>query len=93
MYVGFGPGERVGDFIVGLDEGVDMGTQLGDGGKGGAVQGMPFQDREPDHRRQVAAGAVAANRQSGTVDRSSVGAVGNPLNDRRCVHRNLVIRH
>ena len=34
---------------------------------------------------QVAAGAVAANRQSGIVDRASVGAVGNPLNDRSCV--------
>ena len=44
MYVGFGPDERVGDFIVGLDEGVDVGTRLGDGGKGGAVQGLPFQN-------------------------------------------------
>jgi len=30
MDLGFGPGERLGVFIIVLDEGVDMGTQLND---------------------------------------------------------------
>ena len=40
MHFGFGPDERLGVFIVGLDGGVDMGAELGDGGEGGAMQGF-----------------------------------------------------
>ena len=46
--LGFGPDERVGVFIVGLDEGVDVLAKLGDGVEGRTTQRLPFEDREPD---------------------------------------------
>ena len=46
--LGFGPDERFGIFIVGLDEGVDVLAELGDGVEGRAVQRLSFEDREPD---------------------------------------------
>ncbi len=46
--LGFGPGEWFGVFIVGLDEGIDMGSQLCDGGEGGAGERLIGQDREPN---------------------------------------------
>ena len=48
MDLGFGPGERLGVFIVALDEAVDMGAQLSDRGEGGAGERPAGQDREPN---------------------------------------------
>ena len=46
--LGFGPGERLGAFIVGLDEVVDMGAQLGDGMERSAGERLVGQDGEPN---------------------------------------------
>jgi hypothetical protein len=46
--LGFGPDERFGIFIIGLDEGVDVLAELGDGVEGRAVQRLSLEDREPD---------------------------------------------
>ena len=48
MDLGFGPGERFGVLIVGLDEAVDMGAQLSDGSERGASERLVGQDREPN---------------------------------------------
>jgi hypothetical protein len=40
MDLGFGPGERLGVLMVGLDEAVDAGAQLSDRGEGGAGEGL-----------------------------------------------------
>ena len=48
MHLGFGPDERLGVFIVVLDEGIDVIPELSDRCEGGAVQRLSFQDREPD---------------------------------------------
>ena len=48
MHFGFGPDERLGVFIAGLNEGVDVLVELGGGGERGTVQRLSFQDREPD---------------------------------------------
>lgn len=46
MHLGVGPDERIGVFIVGLDEDADVGAEPDDGSEGGAKQGFCFQDRE-----------------------------------------------
>ena len=53
--LGFGPGERLGVFIVGLDEGVDVLAELLDGGEGSAVQRQPtaLLDRVEDPAKTV----------------------------------------
>ena len=48
MDFGFGPDEGPGALIVGLDEGIDVLPELGDGGEGRAAQGFPGEDGEPD---------------------------------------------
>src|SRR4029450_2594943 len=48
MDLGLGPGERGGIGVVGLDEGIDVLSQLLDRGEGSAVQGFSLQDGEPD---------------------------------------------
>ena len=48
MDLGFGPDERLGVGVVGLNEGIDMRSELFDRGEGSTFQGFPLQDREPD---------------------------------------------
>jgi hypothetical protein len=48
MDLGSGPGERLGVLVIGLDEGIDMSSQLGDGTKGGSGERLIGQDREPN---------------------------------------------
>src|SRR6476660_8023970 len=48
MDLGFSPDERFGGLVVGGDEGIDVLPELFDGCEGGAVQGLSFEDREPD---------------------------------------------
>ena len=45
---GFAPLEGGGGVVVGLDEGVDRGAELLDGGEAGAVEGAAGEDRKPD---------------------------------------------
>jgi hypothetical protein len=45
---GLGPDERLGVSIVGLDEGVDVLSELFDRGEGCAAERLALQDREPD---------------------------------------------
>ena len=44
----FGPDEGLGALVVGFDESIDVLPELRDGGEGSAMQGLSFQDREPD---------------------------------------------
>ena len=46
--LGFGPDERLGGFVVGRNEGIDMLPELFDGAERCAAQGLALQDREPD---------------------------------------------
>ena len=46
--LGFGPDERLGGFVVGINEGIDMLPELFDGAERCAAQGLALQDREPD---------------------------------------------
>ena len=48
MELGLGPGKRGGIGVVGLDEGIDVLSELFDRGEGSAVERLSFQDREPD---------------------------------------------
>ena len=48
MDLGLGPGKRGSIGVVGLDEGIDVLSELFDRGEGSAVQRLSFQDREPD---------------------------------------------
>jgi hypothetical protein len=48
MDFGFGPDERLGVLIVGLDEGIDVLPEVLDRREGSAVEGLSLQDREPD---------------------------------------------
>ena len=48
MDLGFGPNKRLGGFIVGIDESIDVRSKLFNRCEGCAVQGLAFQDREPD---------------------------------------------
>jgi hypothetical protein len=48
MDLGFGPNKRLGGFIVGIDESIDVLSKLFNRYEGCAVQGLAFQDREPD---------------------------------------------
>jgi hypothetical protein len=48
MDLGFGPNKRLGGFIVGIDESIDVLSKLFNRCEGCAVQGLAFQDREPD---------------------------------------------
>ena len=48
MDLGLGPDKRGGIGVVGLDEGIDVLPEFFDRGEGSAVQGLFFQDREPD---------------------------------------------
>src|SRR3981081_605445 len=48
MDFGFGPNERLGTFVVGVNEGIDVLSQLLDRSERGAAEGFSFQDREPD---------------------------------------------
>ena len=48
MDLGFGPGERLGAFIIVPDEGVDMGTQLNDSVEGDPGRRLVCQDGEPN---------------------------------------------
>jgi hypothetical protein len=45
---GLGPDERLGVSIVGLDEGVDVLSELFDRDEGCAAERLALQDREPD---------------------------------------------
>ena len=47
MDLGLGPNKRLGGFIVGLDERIDVLSKLFNRCKGCAAQGLAFQDREP----------------------------------------------
>jgi len=46
MDSGSGPGERLGVFIIGLDEVFDMNPQLGDGSEGSTGERLVGLDRE-----------------------------------------------
>ena len=48
MNLGFSPNKRLGGFIVGIDKSIDVLSKLFNGCEGCAVQGLAFQDREPD---------------------------------------------
>src|SRR6187401_1455131 len=48
MDLGFRPSEWSGALVVGVDEGIDVLSQLLNRSEGGAAQGFSFQDREPD---------------------------------------------
>ena len=45
---GFGPDERLGVLVIEFNESIDMFPELLDGREGCAMQGLSFQDREPD---------------------------------------------
>jgi hypothetical protein len=48
---GFGPDEGVGALVPAVDEGADAAVELGDAGEAAAVDGLAFDDPEPqlDH--------------------------------------------
>ena len=48
MDLGLGPDKRLGGFVVGLDERIDVLSKLFNRREGCATQGLAFQDREPD---------------------------------------------
>jgi hypothetical protein len=48
MDLGFGPNKRLGGFVVGIDERIDVPSKLFNRCEGCAVQGLALQDREPD---------------------------------------------
>lgn len=48
MNLRFGPNEWLGISIVGLDEGIDVGSELFDRGEGFTTERLSLQDREPD---------------------------------------------
>src|SRR6266849_3591853 len=48
MHLGFGPGEGCGGVVVGRDEGIDVGLELGDGVERCAGKRFASQDGEPD---------------------------------------------
>ena len=48
MDLGLGPDEGLGIGVVGLDEGVDVLSELFDRGEGCAAERLALQDREPD---------------------------------------------
>src|SRR5437868_14690168 len=48
MDLGFCPDERFGIFVIAFDEGIDVLSELLDGGEGGAAQGLTLENREPD---------------------------------------------
>lgn len=48
MDFGLAPDERLGIDVVGIDEVVDVLSELFDRGKGFVAQGLSLQDREPD---------------------------------------------
>ena len=48
MDLGLGPDEWLGIGVVGIDEGIDVLSELFDRGEGCAAQGLSLQDREPD---------------------------------------------
>jgi hypothetical protein len=45
---GLGPDERLAAVVPAVDEGTDLDHQLADGGEGAAVDGLAFDDPEPD---------------------------------------------
>jgi hypothetical protein len=45
---GFGPDEGLGVVVIGFNEGIDVLPELFDGCEGSAMQGLSFQDGEPD---------------------------------------------
>src|SRR5215211_8172273 len=46
--LGLCPDERLGGFVIGVDEGIDVLPELIDRGERGAVQRLSLQNREPD---------------------------------------------
>jgi hypothetical protein len=46
--LGFGPGEGLGIFVIGLDEGIDVLPELFDRGEWRVLERVALQDREPD---------------------------------------------
>jgi len=48
MHFGFGPGEWLGVFVVGVDESIDVIPELLDRSEGSAIQRLALQDREPN---------------------------------------------
>lgn len=48
MDFGFGPDERLGGFVIVLDEGIDVGLEFINGLERCAVEGFAGEDREPD---------------------------------------------
>ena len=48
MNLGFSPNKRLGGFIVDVDKSINVLSKLFNGCEGCPVQGLAFQDREPD---------------------------------------------